>query len=58
MVRPWPGWHNGYNAAPRSYRHGLAEGQIDINGWIIDRLERFGWAGDVVRVDPNALKTN
>lgn len=52
------GWHNGHHSAPRSYRHGLAEGQIDINSWIIERLERVGWAGDVVRVDPNVLKTN
>jgi len=49
------GWHNNHHRYPRSYRHGLARGELDINGAIVDRLERLGLIWDVVRIPPDRL---
>ncbi len=49
------GWHNNHHRYPRSYRHGLDIGEIDINGVIIDFLERVGLAWNVVRIPRDRL---
>jgi len=46
------GWHNNHHAFPRSAFHGLQWWQIDITGYVIWALERFGLATDVHRVRP------
>jgi stearoyl-CoA desaturase (Delta-9 desaturase) len=48
------GWHNGHHRAPRSYKHGLAKDQVDINSRIIEWLEGVGWVNNVVRVNTAA----
>ena len=49
------GWHNNHHRFPRSARHGLLPGQIDIAGRVIELLERVGLAHDVVRVPKGQL---
>jgi len=44
------GWHNGHHAFPRSARHGLLKGQIDISYGFIRFLERLGLATEVREV--------
>ncbi len=41
------GWHNNHHAFPRSARHGLLPGQIDVSWWLIRALERTGLVWDV-----------
>lgn len=52
------GWHNNHHKYPRSYRHGLKSNEIDINGMIIDFLERLGLAWDVVRISKERVRTD
>jgi stearoyl-CoA desaturase (Delta-9 desaturase) len=40
-------WHNAHHAFPRSARHGVDSGQLDIAADTIRMFERFGWATDV-----------
>jgi stearoyl-CoA desaturase (delta-9 desaturase) len=40
-------WHNAHHAFPRSARHGIETGQLDIAADVIWVCERFGWATDV-----------
>ncbi len=40
-------WHNAHHAFPRSARHGVDAGQLDIAADTIRVFERFGWATDV-----------
>jgi stearoyl-CoA desaturase (Delta-9 desaturase) len=40
-------WHNTHHAFPRSARHGVEAGQLDIAAATIKVFERFGWAADV-----------
>ena len=37
-------WHNAHHAFPRSARHGVDIGQIDISAGVIKIFERLGWA--------------
>jgi stearoyl-CoA desaturase (delta-9 desaturase) len=46
-------WHNNHHAFPTSAHHGLTRWQLDPGGWLIDSLERFGLAWDVVRISPS-----
>lgn len=50
------GWHNNHHKFPRSARHGLMPGQIDIAGRIIELMEAAGLVSGVVRV-PETLLT-
>ena len=45
-------WHNNHHAFPTSYRHGLRRWQFDPAARIIQAMEVFGLAWDVVRVSP------
>lgn len=47
-------WHNNHHAFPTSAHHGLTRWQLDPGGWLIDAMERFGLAWDVVRIAPSA----
>jgi stearoyl-CoA desaturase (delta-9 desaturase) len=40
-------WHNAHHAFPRSARHGVDSGQIDISAEVIRAFERMGWATKV-----------
>jgi stearoyl-CoA desaturase (delta-9 desaturase) len=40
-------WHNAHHAFPRSARHGVETGQIDIAADVIRLFERLGWATNV-----------
>ncbi|RYG59471.1 acyl-CoA desaturase [bacterium] len=44
------GWHNNHHRFPRSAHHGMRKGEVDVNGWIIDALEKFGFAREVIRI--------
>lgn len=44
------GWHNNHHRFPRSARHGLLPGQIDIAGRVIELFEKVGLVKNVVRV--------
>ena len=50
------GWHNNHHRFPRSAFHGLLSGEVDVNGHIIELLEKLGWARDIVRVSPEQLR--
>lgn len=45
------GWHNNHHRFPRSARHGLRPGEIDIAGSIIELFEKIGLVRNVVRID-------
>jgi stearoyl-CoA desaturase (delta-9 desaturase) len=45
-------WHHNHHAFPRSARHGLQRGEIDISALIIGGLARVGLAHDVVVITP------
>ena len=49
------GWHNNHHAFPRSAFHGLHWWQVDVSGYLIWTLERFGLAHEVYRVTPALL---
>jgi stearoyl-CoA desaturase (delta-9 desaturase) len=49
-------WHNNHHAFPTSAVHGLGRRQLDISGFVIAGLERFGLAWDVVRINPDARR--
>ncbi len=40
-------WHNAHHAFPRSARHGVDPGQVDISAEVIRVFERVGWATEV-----------
>jgi stearoyl-CoA desaturase (delta-9 desaturase) len=40
-------WHNAHHAFPRSARHGVDSGQVDMAAGLIALFERWGWASDV-----------
>jgi stearoyl-CoA desaturase (delta-9 desaturase) len=40
-------WHNTHHAFPRSARHGLDRGQIDISAEVITLCQRLGWVTEV-----------
>jgi stearoyl-CoA desaturase (delta-9 desaturase) len=40
-------WHNTHHAFPRSARHGVDAGQVDISARTIQIFERLGWATEV-----------
>jgi stearoyl-CoA desaturase (delta-9 desaturase) len=40
-------WHNAHHAFPRSARHGLDAGQVDLSATTIRLFERLGWATEV-----------
>ena len=40
-------WHNTHHAFPRSARHGVDPGEVDIAADMIRVFERMGWATDV-----------
>jgi stearoyl-CoA desaturase (delta-9 desaturase) len=40
-------WHNAHHAFPRSARHGVDVGQLDISAEVIRVFERLGWATEV-----------
>ena len=40
-------WHNAHHAFPRSARHGVDAGQVDISAEVIRLFERLGWATNV-----------
>lgn len=50
------GWHNNHHKFPRSARHGLLPGQIDIAARIIELLEWAGLVKGVVRVPPAMIE--
>jgi stearoyl-CoA desaturase (delta-9 desaturase) len=45
-------WHNNHHAFPTSASHGFGRRQLDISALVIQTLEDFGLAWDVVRVSP------
>ena len=49
-------WHNNHHAFPTSAHHGLTRWQLDPGGWLIDALERFGLAWNVVRIPTGAQR--
>lgn len=49
------GWHNNHHYFPRSAHHGLKPGELDLNGRLIDLLERAGVVWNVVRVAPERI---
>jgi stearoyl-CoA desaturase (Delta-9 desaturase) len=51
------GWHNNHHRFPKSARHGLLPGELDVAAWIIERLEQIGLARDVVRTSPAQIKS-
>lgn len=51
------GWHNNHHKFPRSARHGLMPGQIDIAARIIEILEKIGLVEAVVRVPAKLVGT-
>jgi stearoyl-CoA desaturase (delta-9 desaturase) len=50
------GWHNNHHRFPRSAFHGLTKHEIDVNGWIIARLETLGLVWDVVRIPHSRIQ--
>jgi stearoyl-CoA desaturase (delta-9 desaturase) len=40
-------WHNAHHAFPRSARHGVDPGQLDMSADLIKMFERLGWATEV-----------
>ena len=49
------GWHNSHHRFPRSHRHGVLPGQLDLNAAIITTLQRAGLVWDVVTPDPDKV---
>ena len=49
-------WHNNHHAFPSSAWHGLESHELDISGWIIQRLASFGLAWDVVLPPPTLME--
>lgn len=49
-------WHNNHHAFPTSAHHGLTRWQLDPGGWLINALERLGFAWDVIRIAPSAQR--
>ena len=49
-------WHKNHHAFPTSGHDGLTRRQLDPSGWLIDALERFGLAWDVVRISAGAQR--
>jgi stearoyl-CoA desaturase (Delta-9 desaturase) len=45
-------WHHNHHAFPRSARHGLKKGEIDVSALIISGLAKVGLARDVVVITP------
>jgi stearoyl-CoA desaturase (delta-9 desaturase) len=41
------GFHNGHHAFPRSAKHGLLTGQIDLSWFVIKAMEKLGLIEDV-----------
>lgn len=50
------GWHNNHHKFPRSARHGLMPGQLDISAAVIELFEKVGLVAGVVRVPPALLE--
>ncbi len=50
-------WHNNHHAFPTSFRHGMRRWQLDPSAVIIRVLEMVGLAWDVVRIDPDRLRS-
>jgi stearoyl-CoA desaturase (delta-9 desaturase) len=50
------GWHNNHHCFPRSAFHGFSASEIDVNGWLITQLERFGLVWNVVRIPENRIE--
>ena len=50
-------WHNNHHAFPTSAAHGLRKHEIDISAMVIRALESVGLAWDVVRVDPDRMRS-
>jgi stearoyl-CoA desaturase (delta-9 desaturase) len=50
-------WHNGHHAFPRSARHGMQPGQIDISAGVIGLFERLGWASGVHRTRRSVVES-
>jgi stearoyl-CoA desaturase (delta-9 desaturase) len=48
-------WHNAHHAFPRSARHGIDSGQVDISAEVIRIFERMGWATNVQRPRLSAM---
>jgi stearoyl-CoA desaturase (delta-9 desaturase) len=58
VIATWgESWHNNHHAFPTSYRHGFGRHQVDPSAFMIRTLERLGLVWDVVRVDPDRIKT-
>ena len=49
------GWHNSHHRFPRSHRHGVLPGQLDLNAVIITALQRLGLVWDVVTPEPGKV---
>jgi stearoyl-CoA desaturase (delta-9 desaturase) len=50
-------WHNAHHAFPRSARHGIEAGQIDIAAGVIGLFERLGWATGVHRTKRSVVNS-
>jgi len=48
-------WHNAHHAFPRSARHGVDRGQLDLSAGVIRLFERCGWADEVRWPRPEIL---
>ena len=49
-------WHNAHHAFPRSARHGVDPGQIDLSAEVIRLFEHLGWASNVHWPRPSSLE--
>jgi len=50
-------WHNAHHAFPRSARHGIEAGQIDLSAEVIRIFERLGWATGVHRTRQSLVQS-
>jgi stearoyl-CoA desaturase (delta-9 desaturase) len=40
-------WHNLHHADPKSARHGVQKGEVDLSALVIRGAEKLGWASEV-----------
>jgi stearoyl-CoA desaturase (delta-9 desaturase) len=50
-------WHNNHHAFPTSAAHGLRRRELDISAIVIRALEAVGLVWNVVRVDPERMRS-
>jgi stearoyl-CoA desaturase (delta-9 desaturase) len=55
LVTLGAGWHNNHHTFPGSAVMDFHWWQVDVSGWMVRVLERFGWAWDVHKPSPEAI---